>query len=219
MKLSLVTLPALAILVTTLAWTPARVSAQSVTGAAGPILVGSLEPIATIYPVTQTRSGNFKSTDGNSGTFVNTITATSATTKEEVVVFTRSSDGKTKTDTTNTTINGDGSRTVAYSSVDYGASAPFTSNKTLTKEKHGQFVGTGTFTTATGTGGILTTLETKAETVNVVSAVYNDSTTGITNDLRLEDDGFGFVTTKHLNLDPTGKLTEEITTRYITSSK
>ena len=34
--------------------------------------------------------------------------------------------------------------------LDYGAATPFTSNKTLTKEKHGQFVGTGTYTTAAG---------------------------------------------------------------------
>ena len=218
MKLSFVTLPALAILATTLAWTPTRGSAQSITTTVGTVAVGPVESLTT-YPVIQTRSGNFKSTDGNSGTFVNTITTTSPTTKGDVVVFTRSSDGKTKTETTNTTINGDGSREVAYSSVDYGATAPFTSNKTITKEKHGQFVGTGNFTTADGTSGTLTTLETKAETVNVVSAVYNNATTGITNDLRLEDDGFGFVTTKHLNLDPTGKLTVFVTTRYITSSK
>ena len=171
------------------------------------------------YPVVQTHSGNFKSTDGNSGTFVNTVTVNSATSKSDIVVFTRSSDGAKKTDSTDTTINSDGTRTVAHSDIDYGATAAFTSTKTLTKEKHGQFVGKGTFTTAAGTTGTLTTLETKAETVNVVSAVYNNSTTGVTNDLRLEDDGFGFVTVKTLSLDPTGKLTETVTTRYITSSK
>ncbi len=219
MKLSFVALPALAILAASLALAPTRVSAQDLTGSISTVFATSSEPLTTVYPVVQTRSGNFKSTDGTSGTFVNTITTSSATTKSDVVVFTRSSDGKTKTDTTNTTTNGDGSREVAYSSVDYGATAPFTSSKTVTKEKHGQFVGTGNFTTADGTSGTLTTLETKAETVNVVSAVYNNSTTGITNDLRLEDDGFGFVTAKHLSLDPTGKLTVEVTTRYITSSK
>ena len=206
MKTSFLALPALALLAVGFTLSPARVSAQTAT--------------ATVtYPVVNTRSGNFKSTDGNSGTFVNTITTTSATTKTDVVVFTRSSDSATRTDTTDTTINEDGSRTIAHSSVDYGATAPFTSNRTLTKEKHGQFVGTGTYTTAAGVTGTLTTLETKAETVSVVSAVYNGSGVGITNDLRLEDDGFGFVTNKVLSLDPTGKLTEVVTTRYITSGK
>ncbi len=203
MKRSLVILPALAFLAAGFALAPASASAQAAT---------------VTYPVIHTHSGNFKSTDGDSGTFVNTITDTSATTKTDVVVFTRSSDNATKTDTTTTTLNADRSRTIAHSSVDYGATAPFTSNRTITREKHGQFVGTGTYTTASGDSGTLTTLETKAETVNVVSAVYNSATTGITNDLRLEDDGFGFVTVKRLSLDPSGKLTEVVTTRYITSS-
>ena len=201
MKSTCLTLPTLALAALTLSLAPARVSAQ------------------TTYPVVHTYSGNFKSTDGNSGTFVNTVTTTSATTKDDVVVYTRSSDSETKTDTTDTTINGDGSRTVAYTSMDYGATAAFTSNKTITKEKHGQFVGTGTYTTAAGVSGDLTTLESKADIVNVVSAVYNSSTTGITNDLRLEEDGFGFVTVKHLDLAPGGVLTVVVTTRYITGSK
>ena len=125
----------------------------------------------------------------------------------------------TQTDTTNTVKNSDGSRTVDYTSTSYGATTAFSSHRTITKEKHGQFVGTGTYTTATGVTGTLTTLETSAETVNVVSAVYNSATAGITNALRLEDDGFGFVTVKRLDLDPAGKLTVIVTTRYITSSK
>ena len=149
---------------------------------------------------------------------MNTITANSATSKTDVVVFTRSSDSETRTDTTTTTLNADGTKTIAHNDTDYGATTSFTSNKTLTKEKHGQFVGSGTYTTAAGVNGTFTTLESKAETVNVVSAVYN-ATSGITNDLRLEDDGFGFVTVKVLDLAPTGTLTETVTTRYITSSK
>ena len=72
---------------------------------------------------------------------------------------------------------------------------------------------------AAGVSGDLTTLESKADIVDVVSAVYTSSSTGITNDLRLEEDGFGFVTVKSLDLAPGGKLTEVVTTRYITSSK
>ena len=209
MKTIRLTLPTLALAALGFALLPAHASAQTAT-----------ETTSTLtFPVTHTFSGNFKSTDGNSGTFVNTVTTNSATSKHDVVVFTRSSDSETKTDTTDTTTNADGSRTVAYSSLDYGATTPFTSNKTITKEKHGQFVGTGTYTTAAGVSGDLTTLESKADIVDVVSAVYNSSSTGITNALHLEEDGFGFVTVKTLDLAPGGKLTVVVTTRYITSSK
>ena len=54
----------------------------------------------------------------------------------------------------------------------------------------------------------------------MVSAVYTSATTGVTNDLRLEEDGFGFVTDQEPRPRvPRGKLTVIVTTRYITSSK
>ena len=63
MKLSFATLPAFAILAAGLALTPAR--------AADPVATTATATPIT-YPVVHTRSGNFKSTDGTSGTFVNT---------------------------------------------------------------------------------------------------------------------------------------------------
>ncbi len=173
---------------------------------------------APVYPVVHTLSGNFRATDGNSGAFVETITANSATSRSAVTVFTRAKDGATSTDKSSTVINPDGTRTVDFSATGYGATASFTSHKTVSKETHGQFSGQGTYTTAAGVSGTLTTLETRAEIVSVVSTVYL-SAAGLTSDLRLEEDGFGFTTVKTINLDPAGKVTTVVHTRYVTSSK
>ena len=97
------------------------------------------------------------------------------------MVFTRTSDGATRMATTDTTIDPSG-RTLDYSSTDFARTGTFMSHKVITKEKNGQYAGAGTYTTATGDSGTLTTLETKAESVNVVSAIYNSPTTGITNE-------------------------------------
>lgn len=199
--------PALAALSLCLA--PNLASAQSTDAAAATVT----------YPVTRTLTGNFKSTDGNSGTFVETITLNSATSKSDTTVYTRSKDGESRTETSSTVTNADGSRTVDYSDTEYNATAPFVSQKTITKESHGQFYGQGTYTTAAGVTGTLTSLETRADSVNVVSTVFKAADGTVANRLRLEDDGFGFVTVKAIDLDAAGKVNTVVHTRYVTSGK
>lgn len=177
---------------------------------------GSLLADEPVYPVVHTTSGVYKNSNGEGGTFVETVTKNSADSTSDVIVYTRGSDQATSTDTRNVTKNGDGTKTVDYRSTQFGSTAAFASHKTITREKNGQFVGTGTYTTADGTTGTLTTLESQAETVNVVSAVYRSTDDAITNDLRLEDSEPLFHVVKTIHLGPDGKATTLVHTRYVT---
>ena len=171
--------------------------------------------LASAQTTTETITGDFKSTDGNSGTYVNTITTDGAT-KTERIVFTRTSDGAISTDSRTAVKNSDHTRSVTYSHTDFGATAAFTSQKVVTREKHGQFIGKGTYTTATGDTGTLSTLESQAGSDNVVSEIDNSPTTGITQTLRLHEDVIGFHVVKTLSLAPDGTLTTVVNTRFVT---
>ena len=164
---------------------------------------------------TKAIKGDYHSSDGNSGTYVETITI-NGNTKTDDVISTRNSDKKTSTDNTSTTVNPDKSRTITHSETAYGATAEFTSQRTVDKVKGG-FSGTGTYTTAAGVSGTLTSLETSAGTDGVRTIAYTASTGGVTTDLRVEYDGFGFALVKTFSLAPDGTTTANVTTHYITS--
>ena len=163
---------------------------------------------------TKTITGKFKFKDGNKGTYVTTITK-SDTGETEVTVLTRSSDKATSTDTTVTTDNTDGSKLVNYSHNDFGVTAQYTSMKTVTPEKHGEAYGTGTYTTADGVSGVLSTLETSIGKIVAVNATYTTAT-GVTRDLRLQDSELGFTADKIITIQPDGSVTTGLHTRYIT---
>ena len=163
----------------------------------------------------RTFRGVFKSSDGDKGTYVRTTTK-SDTSFSTSIVFTRDSDQATRIDTENRTTDADGNRAVTLSDTDFGATAAYTAQKTVTKEKHGQFVGQGTYTTPTGDTGVLTTLESKGGFVNVYNAVRNSVTTGVTQILDLTDREFGFTAVKRIVLTPDGVAKTTVTTRYIT---
>lgn len=162
---------------------------------------------------TKTIIGAFKFNDGNKGTYVTTITKTD-TADTEVTVFTRVSDKATSTDTTVTTDNSDGTKLVTYSHNDFGATALYTSSKTVTPEKHGEAYGTGTFTNAAGVSGSLATLETKIGNINAASETYTTST-GISSDLHLKDSELGFTADKTIARAADGTVSTSIHTRFI----
>ena len=166
---------------------------------------------------TKTITGDFRFTDGNKGTYVRTITTT-ATTESDVTVFTRASDQATSTDTTDTTENSDGTRLVQYSHNDFGATAQYTASKTVTPQKHGEASGTGTYTTAAGVSGSLTTLETKIGRIIAADETFTDAT-GTTRDLHLKDSEAGFTLDKIITMAADGSISTSIHTRYITSVK
>lgn len=158
--------------------------------------------------------GDFKDSNGNKGTYVATITKDGTSTTEQVV-FTRKSDQATSTDTTTTVKNTDGSRTVNFSHNNFGATAQFTSAKTVTPEKHGQAYGTGTYTTAEGVSGTVTTLESGIGGTTAVNST-RASANGTTIELRLRESGLGFTADKIITLNPDGTVSAAINTRFIT---
>ena len=165
----------------------------------------------------KTVDGDFKSSDGSQGTFVRTVSNT-GTTITYNTVYTRNSDKETSTDVDIRTKNTDGTIAVSYSHTDFGATAAYKSQKTITKEKNGQFVGKGTYTTATGDSGTVSLLESKGGPVDVTSNLHVSPTTGTTQILDLSDEEFGFSVDKHITLAPDGVATTLVTTRYFTGS-
>ncbi len=140
---------------------------------------------APVHPATADlafgTSGNFKSTDGTSGTFKQTeILSGLLTGSTTTTVYTRSSDAATRIEMTIDQANADGTHTANTTITDYGASSSFTSSQTLTTLGRGQTVGRGTYLTATGVSGTLTTVETVSPgEVDVTTTVYNSPTAGI----------------------------------------
>ena len=179
------------------------------------LTVGLMLTATASAQTTKTYSGVFHSTDGNSGTYVRTTTV-NGDTLSSTIVYTRESDKATATDTYTRTTDAEGDRTVTINDKDFGATASYVAQKTVTKEKHGQFVGKGTYTTATGDTGTLSTLESKAAFVDVLSDIHTSPTTGVTQFLDLRDREFGFTVIKHITLAPNGTVTTVVTTRYIT---
>ena len=163
---------------------------------------------------TTTVRGDFKSTDGDKGTFVRTVSeATTGTT--EMTVFTRHSDQATSTNTTTTVKNADGTRTVTYSHNDFGATAEYTSTKTVTPEKKGDAYGVGTYTDATGISGTFTTLESNLGNISTVDGTYV-SASGTTNELRLNDDELRLREHKTVTRGPDGTVTAVVLSLFIT---
>jgi hypothetical protein len=164
---------------------------------------------------TRITKGRFHSTDGNGGRFVETV-VTDGDVVTETVVLTRNSDQETSTSITTTTgkDTGTGTYTVAYSHTDYGATAAFTSNRTVDYIKGGGHVGTGTYTTATGVTGTFRTLENRVSDVKITSFAYLPATGTGTNELRIEEDTFAYTAVRELTLDPDGTATTVYTIRH-----
>lgn len=196
---------------------PTGILALSALAFVGCVLSPLSASAQTTTTPTKTITGRFKFKDGNKGTFVTTTTK-SDTGDTELTVYTRSSDQDTSTDTTVTTDNADGTKLVTYSHNDFGATAQFTSTKTVTPEKYGEAYSTGTYTTADGISGVLSTLETSIGNIVAVNATYTTAT-GVSRDLRLKDSELGFTAEKIITIQPDSTVTVGLHERIITHVK
>ncbi len=164
-------------------------------------------------------SGNFKGTDGVSGTFRQTAVPYSDKSSIITVIFTRSTDQATRTETTTALTNDDGTVTESFTVTDYGATASFTSSRNITQEGRGQSVGQGTYRAADGTTGTVTTLETQSALgVDVLSTVYNSPTAGVSHEQRTQTNLAGKTTVKTLTIDANGSVTSVVQTRTLSTA-
>jgi hypothetical protein len=187
--------------------TPPRHSltlAASAIAAVGLLLTAGLAQAQT----TKTIKGHFHSSDGNRGTYIETVD-TNGDVVTDTVVYTRQSDKETSTDISIVTgkDTGTGTYTVAFSHTDYGTTAAFTSMKTVVYVKGEGHVGNGTYTNADGVAGTFRTLEYYVKDIKIESSAYVPSTGTGTNELRVEEDALGFKTVRTLTVAPDDKIT------------
>ena len=160
-------------------------------------------------------AGSFKSSDGISGTYKETeILFDLNRSSSRTIVFTRRSDEATRTEKTDYLTNPDGTHTENVSITDYGATAAFTSSRVITTLGRRQSTGQGTYTTADGVSGTLTTLETASSLgVDALTTVYNSPTGGISVEQRTQTVPAGKVIVKTIGVNPGGAATSVIQTR------
>ena len=163
-------------------------------------------------------AGKFKSTDGTTGSFKESeILFDLNRSSSRTIVFTRSIDRATRTEETDYLTNPDGTHTENVSVTDYGATAAFTSSRTITTLARGQSTGQGTYTTADGVSGTLTTLETVSSLgVDALTSVYNSPTAGVSTEQRTQTVPAGKVVVKTIHVDADGTATSVIQTRTST---
>ncbi len=182
--------------------------------AAGPSL-----PLALAQTTTTTHnyaiSGGFRSSDGTAGTYVETR-FNNGTSTTDTIVYTSTDATTTGTDTTVTTLNADDSKTVVFTHVALGTTAPFTSTTTFaaltttatyaggtTTRTSPSPYGTGTFTAEDGTTGTLTTFVADG----IASTDYVNATLGLTRVFREEGSDGRRNSIKILSVSPAGVLT------------
>ena len=160
-----------------------------------------------------TASGNFQTGDGSKGTYTETFTVSGAVTTD-TVVYTLTSSAETSTVTTTTTANTDGTQTVEFSDLAFGATTAFTSTTNYTPDSSGDAVGTGTFTAADGTTGTLTAVKVRAEHVNTTSFNFTNTAGALTRQVRLEERGGPGDLLKVADVDVLGTLTTTTIMRF-----
>ena len=92
--------------------------------------------------------------------------------------------------TTTTTTNPDGTTTVVFSDLDFGATVAFTSTTTYSAPVNGSAIGTGTFTAVDGTTGNLTSVTTRTGQADANSINFTSAAGALTRQLRLEERGW-----------------------------
>ena len=167
----------------------------------------------TPTPTNHTVNGQFRSSDGSSGTFVETFTVADAVTTD-TIVYALTDGTTTSTETLTTTANADGTKTVVYSDLAFGASTAFTSTTTYTAAQGGSAVGTGTFTAADGTTGVLAAVSARNGHNSIVSTDFTSVTGVLTREVRLEEMANPGDVVKLLEVDAAGVLTTTTVTRF-----
>ena len=171
-------------------------------------------PSGTPTPTDHTAKGQFRDSSGNSGTFVETFTVADDVTTD-TVVYTLSSDStQTSTETLTTTTNTDGTKTVVYSDLGFGATAAFTSTTTYAASTKGVAAGTGTFTAADGTTGTLIALSIHNGPTSITNTDFTSAAGAVTREVRLEEKGGGGDSVKTVDVDAAGTVTVTTVTRF-----
>jgi hypothetical protein len=165
----------------------------------------------------RTLKGTFHSSDGVTGKFVETIDVNGDTTTDKRVL-TRKSDGATSTDTTVTTKTSDTSETVVYTHLGYGASAAYTSTKTVTKIKGGA-TSAGTYTDASGGAGTIKSLDTTAGLTSISATQSTDASNAVTTDLHTQETDADRGLIKDITVAPDGTVTATVSTFTILSDR
>ncbi len=167
---------------------------------------------ATLADTTKTIKGTFHASDGKKGSYVETV-ATDGDAVTVTFVYKDKATKETSTEVTTTTKVSDDSYTVAYSHTDFGTTAAFTYNKTIDKVAGG-FTGKGTYTNADGTKGTVTSIDSGAGEVDVVSSTYAPASGDVgAHDLVVEEDGVSSVTIRTITVDPSGAVKSALVTR------
>ncbi len=168
---------------------------------------------ATPTPTDRTANGQFHDSNGNQGTYVETFTVADDV-ATDTIVYTLSGSTGTRTETLTTTTNTDGTKTVVFSDLGFGATVAFTSTTTYTVGKGGSAVGSGTFTAADGTTGVLAAVVAHNGQTSITSTDFTSTAGVLTREVRLEEKANGSDTEKVLEVDGSGTLTTVTTTRF-----
>lgn len=161
---------------------------------------------ATSTSKDRTISGTFTSSDGNKGTYVETYTVVGAV-ATDTIVYTSTTLSETSTETLTTTTNTDGTKTVVFSKLGFGATVAFTSTITYITSTGGNAVGTGTFVAVDGTVGTVTAVLAKNGQTSITSIDFTSALGVLTREVRLEENSNGCDTDKILDVDASGVLT------------
>lgn len=173
----------------------------------------SATPTATPTPRNHTANGNFRASGGQSGTYVETFTVADGTTTD-AIVYTPADSTETSTVTLVSVANSDGTRTVTLTRQAFGETASFTSVTIYSARENGSFYGTGTYTTADGVAGALTSLVTRTGPENINATDYISTAGALTRELVIESRSNGGDNEKTLTVDSDGTPATTSITRF-----
>lgn len=160
-----------------------------------------------------TASGKYKSSTGDEGTYVETYTVV-GTVATDTIVYTSTTLSETSTDTLTTTTNTDGTKTVVYADLGFGATVATTLTISFTASTSGSAVGSGTFVSADGTTGTLAAVAAKNGDTSIISIDFTSTLGALTREVRLEEKCNGGDVDKILDVDASGALTVTTITRF-----
>ena len=174
----------------------------------------SASPTASASPASADRTahGQFRSSDGTNGTYLETYLV-SDNSSTDTIVYTLADSAESRTEIMATLTNSDGTRTVDYSELGFGATIAFKSTTTYIVSKGGSAVGTGIFTTPGGITGVLAAVVARNGQTSITSTDFTSSAGVLTRQVKLEEKGDDNDALKKLDVDATGTLTTTTLTR------
>ena len=168
---------------------------------------------ATLAASDKLAHGQFRFSDGSNGTFVETYVVTDSIATDSII-YTLADSTESSTETMTTTTNSDGTKTVDYSDLGFGATVAFKSTITYIVSKGGSAVGTGIFSTPNGTTGVLAAVVARNGQTSITSTDFTSSAGALTRQVRLVEKGGGSDAVKTLDVDAAGTLTTTTLTRF-----